>query len=307
MINKIVCVFIGLLILFPVVISEQPYENIVTDYSHHHIGDDFKEDLVPNEPEGTVYTMTFFLDSEFDSPELSFMMKSVVPVDWELIDDSTEYLNKVYINDVEVDILNIWVMPQESEATDEFHAYLEPELLSIGSNTIKITSGSNREKSNYDDFEFFDLELKGLRKTGWILSGWITEKGEPVNYACIDVYRYGTDELVSSFFLDDNGFYSVKLSNGIYGVKAWHSDNLYGGAASDIEKVEINNSNISLDLEMSGHGLVDLLLIISVIFFLFVGLIIAISVYIFTKKIKLSVIGFVLGTIAAYIALVLIF
>jgi len=282
--NKIVCVFIGLLILFPVVISEQPVENIVTDYSHHHIGDDFKEDLIPNEPEGTVYTMTFFLDSEFDSPELSFMMKSVVPVDWELIDDSTEYLNKVYINDVEVDILNIWVIPQESEATDEFCADLETDLLRIGNNTIKITSGSNKDKSNYDDFEFFNLELKGIRKTGWILSGWITEKGEPVNYAFVDVYRYGTDELVSSFFPDDNGFYSIKLSNSIYSVKAWHSDNLYGGAASDIEKVVINNSNISLDLEMSGHGLEDLLLIISIIFFLSIGLIVAISIYIFTKK-----------------------
>lgn len=225
--------------------ATSPIETILADNSYHHLGNDIKEDLTPKEPEGVTYTKTFFLDSEYESPEISFMAKSVSP--YEI--NTTEYLDKVYINDVEVALLNCYfkatpaplfsldtkledglnkgIIPGELKDTFKNNGYplsndafiipwkgenmwtisdptnsqklfiikeggklnvyppeyssegpgpakieisFDPGLLKIGNNTIKITSGSNKG-NNYDDFEFYQLELKGVRKTGWVLSG----------------------------------------------------------------------------------------------------------------------------------------
>ncbi len=54
-------------------------ETIIADNSHHHLGNDFKEDLTPKEPEGIIYAKTFELDSGFESPELVLMANSVSP------------------------------------------------------------------------------------------------------------------------------------------------------------------------------------------------------------------------------------
>jgi len=315
--NKIAYILLGLAVLsiFQTVVIAQPVieqgplltpqlidispqvsatEYIIADHSHHHLGDDFKEDLIPKEPEGVVYTKTFFLDSEFDSPKLSLMIKSVVPVAPHEINDSTEYLDKVYINDVEVGILNPHVIPELE--TSKFWTLLDPNLLRIGDNTIKITSGSNRDGSNYDDFEFFNLELKGIRKTGWVLSGRVEIDNEPATYAYICVYRHGTDEYVSSCLTDNNGSYSIKLSNGVYDVKAVEEFD----SEFDTKTVVINNSNVTLDLKTSMFGF---FLFIFFIFFILpssiTGLIIAIVVYAFTKNRKLTVIGFVSGMVTA--------
>ena len=274
-----------------------PAEEIIfRDYSHHHLGDDFKEDLIPKEPEGLVYTKTFFMDSEFESPELILMIKSVVPDALYEINDSTEYLDKIYINDVEVGILNLHVIPELE--TSEFWTLLDPNPLRIGDNTIKITSGSNRDGSNYDDFEFFNLELKGIRKTGWVLSGRVEIDNEPANaYVC--VYRHGTDELVSSCLTDNNGSYSLKLPNGVYDVKATSNTGFFN-PQSATKTLVINNSNVTLDLKTSMFGF---FLFIFFIFFILpssiTGLIIAIVVYAFTKNRKLTVIGFVSGMVTA--------
>ena len=265
--NKIAYILLGLAVLsiFQTVVIAQPVveqgplltpqlieispqasaiEYIIADHSHHHLGDDLKEDLIPKEPEGVVYTKTFFMDSEFESPELILMIKSVVPVAPHEINDSTEYLDKVYINDVEVGILNFYATPEHEPA--DVYISVDPGLLRIGNNTIKITSGINRE--GYNDFEFFGLILKGIRKTGWMLSGRVTYNHKPV-FARIDVYHNETENkerarLVSSFGSNEDGTYSIKLPNGVYDITA----SVVG--ASDTKTTAINNSNVSLDFNL---------------------------------------------------------
>jgi hypothetical protein len=87
--------------------STAAIETIIVDNSYHHLGNDFKEELTPKEPEAVVYEKTFLLDSEFDAPELVLMAKSVNP--YEI--NATEYMDRVYINDVEVGLLNCYFKP----------------------------------------------------------------------------------------------------------------------------------------------------------------------------------------------------
>jgi hypothetical protein len=355
---------------------------IVSDNSHYHLGNDFKEDLTPKEPEGVIYAKTFLLDSEFDAPELVLMAKSVSPYEIK----ATEYMDRVYINDVEVALLNCYFKPiptslfsmdakseddlnkgivsgdlksvfktngfplsddafiipwkgkeniwtisdpsssqklfvikeggkldvypstysPEAPVPTELEISFDPGLLKIGNNTIKITSGSNKDGSNYDDFEFYQLELKGVRKTGWVLSGKVLVGDEPIFPARVYVYRHGTNELLSSFETKrPNGSYSLILPNGEYDVKveAW---NEFSNPQYDTKTIAINNSNVSLDFKASG----SIAMISTVFFMLFLpvifpsiaaGFIMAILIHRFTKKRKTAVIGFVLGTVGTCI------
>lgn len=354
-----------------------PIETILADNSSHHLGNDIKEDLTPKEPEGITYTKKFFLDSEFESLKFSLMAKSVSP--YEI--NATEYLDRVYINDVEVALLNcyfkappassfnmdtkleddlnkgiiseelritfknngyplsndafiipwngenIWTVsdptnsqkftiskeggklnvyppsysPQPSESA-EVDISFDSDLLKIGNNTIKITSGSNKDGSNYDDFEFYQLTLKGIRKTGWVLSGRIQVGDEPMFPARVSVSRHGTGELVSSFETTrPDGLYSLNLSNGEYDVKveAW---NEFSNPHYDIKTIAINNSNVNLDFKASKSFSTFLPTVLAFFIIPFIlpsimaGFIIAIFIYGFIKKTKTAVIGFVLGT-----------
>lgn len=357
-------------------------ETIVSDNSHYHLGNDFKEELTPKEPEALVNEKTFLLDSEFDAPELGLMAKSVSP--YEI--NATEYMDRVYINDVEVALLNCYFKPipaslfsmdakseddlnkgivsgdlksifktnrfplsddafiipwkgkeniwtisdpsssqklivikeggmlnvypstysPEAPGPAEVDISFDPGLLKIGNNTIKITSGSNKDGSNYDDFEFYQLELKGVRKTGCVLSGRVHMDGTP-DIAGIQVYRHGTNELVNSSTTDSNGSYSIKLPNGKYDIKV--ESYLLKGSYNieyDIKTIAINNSNVTLYFKSSGS-----IAMISTIFFMLVlpvifpsiaaGFIMAILIHRFTKKRKTAVIGFVLGTVGTCI------
>jgi hypothetical protein len=407
--NKIAYFFIGLVVLsiFQAVVIAQPamgqciepaqqqegtslqtsaIENIIADNSHYHLGNDFKEDLTPKEPEGVIYAKTFLLDSGFESPELALMANSVSP--YEI--NATEYMDRIYINDVEVALLNcyfkpppvslstidtkleddlnkgivsgdlksvfktngfplsddasiiswkgkenIWTISDPSSSqkliiikeggkldvyppsySPEAPGYVEvdisfdPSLLKIGNNTIKITSGSNKDGSNHDDFEFYQLELKGIRNTGWVLSGRVHMDGTP-DRAGIQVYRHGTDELVSRSVTDSDGSYSLKLSNGEYDIKV--ESYLLKGSYNiqyDIKTIVINNSNVTLDFKASGSTAM-----ISTGFFMIflpvilpsiaAGFIMAEFIYKFTKRRKTAVYGFVLGTIGTCIVYLL--
>jgi len=288
--------------------------------AHHHLGDDFKEELTPGEPEGLVYTTTFNLDSQADitGAELRLITKSVVPC------PTDEFLDKVYLNGMWIGTLNDHVhasvhnhtqtlndtIPEQTpdDGAIDIVIPVDPSILKSGINTIRITSGDDAEGSNYDDFEFYNLELT-IRKSGRILSGSVVYKGEPAGSVRVHIYRYGTEELVSSCTTDENGFYSTELQNGVYGVKAELSDNLYGGHASDTEKIVIADSDVSLDLEMSDFGgqVILVLLLAPVVLFALHGFAVSIAVYIFTRKKKMAVIGFVLGTIAAFAVLFLLY
>jgi len=354
-----------------------PIEIILADNSYHHLGNDIKEDLTPKEPEGITYTKTFFLDSGFKSPYLSLKLKSVTP--YEI--NATEYLDRVYINDVEVALLNcyfkapqaslfnmdtkleddlnkgivseelknifknngyplsndafiipwkgeyIWTISdpsssqkfiiskeggklnvyppayQQPSESAEVDISFDPDLLKPGNNTIKITSGSNKDGSNYDDFEFSQLTLKGIRKTGWVLSGKVQVGDEPIFTARVYVYRHGTDELISSFETTrPDGSYSLVLPRGEYDVKveAWSE---FSNPQYDTKTIVISNSNVTLDFKASKFiALLPTIFGLWIIPFLIpsimAGFIVALSVYVFTKKTKIAVLGFVSGTVS---------
>jgi hypothetical protein len=401
--NKIAYFIIGLVVLsiFQIVVIAQPamgqclepsrqqdststaaIETIIADNSHHHLGNDLKEELTPKEPEGVIYAKTFVLDSEFESQELVLMAKSVSP--YEI--NATEYMDRVYINDVEVALLNCYFKPipaslfsmdtkseddlnkgiisgdlkslfktngfplsddafiiswkgkeniwtisdpsssqkliviKEGEKLDvypppyspeapgpaEVEISFDPGLLKIGNNTIKITSGSNKDGSNHDDFEFYQLKLKGIRNTGWVLSGKVHMDGTP-DIVDIQVYRHGTDELVIRSVTDSNGSYSIKLPNGEYDIKV--ESYLLKGSYNiqyDIKTIAVNNSNATLDFKSSG----SIAMISTIFFMLFLpvifpsiaaGFIMAIFIYRFTNKRKTALIGFALGTMGTCI------
>jgi hypothetical protein len=401
--NKIAYFIIGLVVLsiFQIVVIAQPamgqclepsrqqeststaaIEIIIADNSHHHLGNDLKEELTPKEPEGVIYAKTFVLDSEFESQELVLMAKSVSP--YEI--NATEYMDRVYINDVEVALLNCYFKPipaslfsmdtkseddlnkgiisgdlkslfktngfplsddafiiswkgkeniwtisdpsssqklivikeggkldvypptysPEAPGPAEVEISFDPGLLKIGNNTIKITSGSNKDGSNHDDFEFYQLKLKGIRNTGWVLSGKVHMDGTP-DIADIQVYRHGTDELVIRSVTDSNGSYSIKLPNGEYDIKV--ESYLLKGSYNiqyDIKTIAVNNSNVTFDFKASG----SIAMISTGFFMLFLpvifpsiaaGFIMAIFIYRFTKKRKTALIGFALGTLGTCI------
>ena len=144
-------------ILLFAAISIASATGINIDTAHHHLGDDFKNGLTPSEPEGLVYTATFNLDSPTDirSAELTLTAKSVVP------GPTDEFLDKVYLNDKELGALNNHIPAETPEGTALDVAFpIDPIILYPGTNTIKITSGSNADGSNYDDFEFSNLGIR---------------------------------------------------------------------------------------------------------------------------------------------------
>ena len=364
--------------------STTAIETIIADNSYHHLGNDFKEDLTPKEPEAVVYEKSFLLDSEFDAPELNLMAKSVTPYE----NNATEYMDRVYINDVEVALLNCYFKPipaslfsMDTKFEDDLNkgilsgdlksafktsgfplsddAFIIPwkgkenlwtisdpsssqklivikeggkldvysippynpepagpaevvipfnkSLLKKGNNIIKITSGSNKDGSNHDDFEFYQLTLKGVRKTGWILTGKVLVGDEPIFPARVYVYRHGTNELLTSVYTSmPNGSYSLILPNGEYDVKA-EAWNEFSNPQYDTKSIVINNSNVTLDFKASEILSTFLPTFLAFLIFPFlmpsimVGFIVAISVYVFTKKLNLAILGFVSGTLSTCI------
>lgn len=307
---KVVTNLFLITVIFSTVIPFASATDIIIDTSHHHLGDGFKKELIPGEPEGVVYVNTFNLDSLSDirSADLKLKAKGITP------GPTDEFLNFVFLNGKEIGVLNDYVMPLPPDIETgivndsipkDIVIPVETAFLQSGINTIKITSGTNVGGSNYDDFEFYDLELE-IKKTGWILSGKVTYNDEPAGDAWIIIYRHGTEEPIGSVMTEFNGSYSIELQNGVYDVKAHRYDNLYGGPDSDIKKVEIADSNAILDLNMSdqnGLSAITMLLLGPVVILFLMGFVTATAVYIFTKKRKLALIGFVLGAIANLIVL----
>jgi len=151
--------FISLLLFASLVasISAVSASEIVLDTEHHHLGDDFKEELNPGNPEGLVYISTFSLNSSADieSAELIVSVKSVVP------ESTYEFLDKVYLNEIYAGALNDYIPRGTADSAEvDIRIPVHPAIFNPGNNTIKISSGSNTNGSSYDDFEFYDLTLQ---------------------------------------------------------------------------------------------------------------------------------------------------
>jgi len=153
------------IILFAAISLASATEVFLYPAHHHHLGDDFKEELTPCEPEGLVYTTTFNLDSRADitGVELRLTTKSVVP------GPTDEFLDEVYLNEMWIGTLNDHVHAPVPDPTQTLNDHspeqtpdggaidivipVDPSILKSGINTIRITSGGDAEGSNYDDFE----------------------------------------------------------------------------------------------------------------------------------------------------------
>lgn len=166
---KVVTNLFLITVIFSTVIPFASATDIIIDTSHHHLGDGFKKELIPGEPEGVVYVNTFNLDSLSDirSANLKLKAKGITP------GPTDEFLNFVFLNGKEIGVLNDYVMPLPPDIETgivndsipkDIVIPVETAFLQSGINTIKITSGTNVGGSNYDDFEFYDLELEIKKK-----------------------------------------------------------------------------------------------------------------------------------------------
>ncbi|KKG13893.1 hypothetical protein EO98_00950 [Methanosarcina sp. 2.H.T.1A.6] len=155
--KNLLCVTLLLFASLFIFISDASATEIILDTEHHHLGDDFKEELTPAEPESLVYTGTFILNSSanIENAELIVSVKSVVPA------STDEFLDKVYLNEVYAGALNDYIPAETPDSSEvEIKIPIHPTLFNPGNNTLKIISGSNAAGSNYDDFEFHGLLLQ---------------------------------------------------------------------------------------------------------------------------------------------------
>lgn len=131
----------------------------VLDTGHHHLGDGIKPELTPADAEGTVYTKTFVLDSiDGDTAGITLTTRSVAPTDTAGIG---LFYDQVYVNGNDVGKLNDYIVAKEQDnLTRSVTIYFSTKLLNSGENNITITSGCNADRSDHDDFEFYDLRLE---------------------------------------------------------------------------------------------------------------------------------------------------
>jgi len=154
---KISLLHIGLCFIFLVIsISNAGAVEMVLDTAHHHIGDEFKEELNPANPEGAVYSTTFTLDPtlNIESAKLILTGKSIFPT------SGDEFLDKFYINDIEIGNFNDYIPAGTQDSAEvKISIPVHPSVFNPGTNSIKISSGNGGNNSNYDDFEFYALSL----------------------------------------------------------------------------------------------------------------------------------------------------
>jgi outer membrane protein assembly factor BamB len=217
------------IILFAVMILaiSQPgiAAEIVLDNGQHHLGDDVKNDLIPNEPEGIDYTVDFNLDNsaQINSARLKLDARSIVP------DASDEFRDKVYLNDIEIATLNDYISAQISDnELIRITVQVDPAYFKNGTNTIHITSGSNVDGTNYDDFEFSNLSIHLVEteavtlepplKIAWTyeLSDW----GSQQKPAIIQIIEENI------LYLNDEGIKAIDADSGVLLWKNGQNANL---------------------------------------------------------------------------------
>ena len=218
------------IILFGVMIlaMSQPgiAAEIVLDNGQHHLGDDFKDDLIPHEPEGIDYTVDFNLDNsaQINSARLKLDARSIVP------QSSDEFQDKVYLNDIEIATLNDYIPAQISD--DELIRItfsVDPAYFKNGTNTIRITSGSNVNGTNYDDFEFSNLSIHLVEtepvtlepplKIAWTyeLSDWVSQHEAPAIIQIIEE---------NILYVNDEGIKAIDADSGVLLWKNGQNANL---------------------------------------------------------------------------------
>lgn len=156
--SLILALFLTLLLLiFPFTsVSTASASEIVIDTEHHHLGDNFKDELSPENPEGLIYTANFTLDPSVDieSAEFKLTGRSVVP------GSTDKFSDEVNLNGIEIGSLNDYIPAETPDSVAvNITIPVHPSLFNPGNNTLKINAGSDANGSNYDDFEFYNVSL----------------------------------------------------------------------------------------------------------------------------------------------------
>lgn len=143
--------------------SSPTQEGFVLDLAHHHLGDNKDQNLTPPSPEGITYTKTFTLKQIGEAlyigeATLNITTKNVVATD---AFGKGEYYDYVYINGFNIGKLNDYVTIEGQDYTPRtMRLPIDSSVLHTERNIIEIKAGSNANKTNYDDFEFYDLRIE---------------------------------------------------------------------------------------------------------------------------------------------------
>jgi hypothetical protein len=165
-----------LLLLTPSVLA---YENIpiigsyyeTTVDVHIHLGDNTDNNLTPPAPGGLSYTNTFSMYGEPKRQEVRLLL-ATVNVQPSAAKDEREYNDFVYINGVIVGRLNDKTgSGQPDYSPRKMELIFNSNLLRQGENNLTITSGSNLEGTNYDDFVISTIYMEQYGKLNhWLFS-----------------------------------------------------------------------------------------------------------------------------------------
>lgn len=136
-----------------------------------HLGDDTDDSLSSPAPESVSYTYSFtqYKEAQRDDIRLVLTVVNVLPAGSK---NEMEYNDDVYINDVKIGNLNDFI-----EGTDQDYVPTDVEfifrsdLIHTGENTLTITSGSNADGTNYDDFAVESIYMEQYGKIKhWLYS-----------------------------------------------------------------------------------------------------------------------------------------
>jgi|GEM_PF-2387206 len=165
-----------LLLLFP---SVSAYENIPVIGGYYdspmvvnlHLGDNTDNDLMPPEPTELSYTYTFSLNSIPKRQEVRLIL-TTVNVQPSAAKNESEYNDLVYINEVVIGRLNDKTGTDKQDySARKMEFIFSSDLLNQGVNRLKITSGSNLDGTNYDDFAISAIYMEQYGKVRhWLFS-----------------------------------------------------------------------------------------------------------------------------------------
>lgn len=168
-----------LLLFIPPVLA---YENIPIIGSYYetfmdvnlHLGDSTNKDLTPPDPTGLSYTYTFSLYGGPKRQEVRLLLTTINILP-SAAKDKREYNDLVYINGVEVGNLNDKTGTDQQDYNPQKMEFIfSSDLLREGDNNLTITSGSNLDGTNYDDFAISTIYLEQYGKVRHWLFSYVT-------------------------------------------------------------------------------------------------------------------------------------
>lgn len=135
-----------------------------------HIGDDIDPELAPSDPDTLSYTKIIILnDIRRQEIRLVLTVVNVLPSGAK---DEDVFNDLVYINGIRIGKLNDHIGGTEQDYIPrQVELIFSSDLTHEGGNNLTVTSGANRDRTNYDDFVLESIYMEqygGLRH--WLFS-----------------------------------------------------------------------------------------------------------------------------------------